>query len=121
MPSVRLTDSQTKAVASLLDAFIAQEGRLSAINPMLPIQLKVVKAMVDNDELFDQHEFDLLINLMEIYFEAVDEDEEIWPSLEQAYAKLKGHWPHDIPPYDRVLYNGHLVGYYGNHKPPLGQ
>lgn len=118
MPGVQMTNMQSKAVTKFVAAFLAQGDRLAAIHPMLALQLHVVQGIIENGEGFEPYEFALLVGLMDLYFEAIDEYEEIWPGLEQAYAKLTGHFPFDIPPYDRQRDCGHLVGQYSSNKQP---
>lgn len=105
-----MTRNQTTAVRRVVVAFLERGSGSPVIPPVFVIQCQVILSMIDEGDTFEQHEFDALIWLLDLYFEGFDEDTDIDPYAEQAYAKLKGHWPFDLPPYIRMRDNKYLVG-----------
>ena len=120
MPRVIMTNKQTAAVRRVVCSFIDRSRDSPAIPDVFKVQCQVIMNLIDEGHGFEPYEFDSLIWLLDLYFEAF-EYEDIDPYAEQAYAKLKGHWPFDVPPYDRQRDCGYLVGHSkGNREPHLG-
>ena len=111
MPGIFLTRNQTTALRRVVVCFLDRTQLSPVIPEVFRVQCQVILSMIDEGDAFQQHEFDALVWLLDLYFEGF-EYEDIDPYAEQAYAKLKGHWPFDVPPYRRMRDNPHLVGRY---------
>ena len=109
MPGVHMTNKQTTAVRRVVVCFLDRSMDSPAIPMVFKVQLQVILNLIDEGRSFEPYEFDSLIWLLDLYFEAF-EYTDVDPYAEQAYAKLKGHWPFDVSPHKRMRENPHVVG-----------
>lgn len=112
MPPIKMTKAQSDRVYSIVKTFYEKAKNIKDVPGDFCLMLLAIQKMIEDNTEFQQAELDIIVFVLECYFEAFDEYD-VDPLAEQAYAKIMGHWPEQFsePWYDRCVEHGHLLGY----------
>ena len=99
--AIHFTDAQAAKLREVLASFVDSAAKKEAPGTFLILLSGIGRILADEDNI-GQTEIDLLVWMLEVYFESFDE-QDIDPLAEQAYHKLTGYWYEGFAPwYERM-------------------
>jgi hypothetical protein len=97
----RLSNKQTIKLQQLIDLFYQRAARSPAVSQSMLLLLGGVRYAILEGEPLEQHQIDVVLWVMELYFNAMDE-QDFDPLAERVFCKIAGWWYFDPPWFERI-------------------